>query len=333
MAYKVLALQVNSPAVTRLSSREEAEAQMLASVARLDQQLTMAIGQSGRDTLLVVTPEAFLTGPPSTEGIAEWRDKAALEIDGPVYEALSALVQHHQVYFCGNAYEQDSYFPELFFQTSFIIGPNGDVLLRYRRLNATGIPTPHDVWSLYLDAYGYDSLFPVAKTNVGNLACLAGDDLLYPELARCLTLRGAEVLLHATAEANNPLPPYRSIARQARAAENMAYLVSANTAGSTDSLFPMAGGGTKIIDPRGQVLAEAGTGENLLTTADIDLATIRDFRQRPAATNWLAQLRTELYADSYSQHSIYPSGALLNQTPDRQQNLRAQQEVVRRLYA
>lgn len=333
MAYKVLTLQVNSPAVTRLSSRETAEAHMLGTIDRLDQQLTMALGQLGRDTLLVVTPEAFLTGAPTTESIAEWRDKAALEIDGPVYNALSALVQHHQVYFCGNAYEQDNYFPELFFQTSFIIGPNGDVLLRYRRLNATGIPTPHDVWELYLDAYGYDSLFPVAKTNIGNLACLAGDDLLYPEMARCLTLRGAEVLLHTTAETNNLQPSYRSIARQARAAENMAYLVSANTAGSTDGLLPLAGGGSKIVDPRGLILAEAGAGENLLTAADIDLSTMRDFRQRPAATNWLAQLRTELYADSYSQHGVYPSGTLLNQTPDRQQNLRTQQEVVRRLYA
>lgn len=333
MAYKVLALQVNAPAVTVLHSRDDAEAQMLATIDRLDRQLTATLNQVGRDVLLVVTPEAFLTGAPGTESIDEWRDKACLEIDGRIYEALSTMVQRHQVYFSGNAYEQDPYFPELFFQTSFLIGPNGEVLLRYRRLNAAGIPTPHDVWGLYLDAYGSESLFPVAKTNIGNLACLAGDDLLYPEVARCLTMRGAEVLLHAAAESYNPVPHYRSLVRQVRAAETMSYVVSANLAGLTESPVPLSGGGSKIVDPRGLVLAEAGYGENISVMADIDLAALRELRQRPAATNWPAQLRTELYAASYTQHAVYPSGTLLSQTPDRQQNLRTQQEVVRKLYA
>ena len=333
MAYKALALQLTCQSVNPYTSRDEAEAVMLQTIDRIEKQIAASIAFIGRDTLLVVVPEHFLTGSPVGETIEEWREKAALDIDGRIYEALS--VQRQQIYFSGNVYEQDSFFPELYFQTSFIIGPSGDVLLRYRRLNAMYTPTPHDVWELYLDAYGYDSLFPVIKTNIGNLACIASEDILYPELVRCLSMRGAEVLLHSTSEIGSPLPTQKNVAKLARATENMAYVVSANSAGVVSSPLPAGStdGSSKIIDPKGVVLAEAGHGESMVAHADIDLVALREFRQRPAAGNLLARQRFELYAQSYTQTSIYPPGTLLSQPADRANFLRTQQDVIKKLYS
>ncbi|QMW04140.1 nitrilase-related carbon-nitrogen hydrolase [Spirosoma foliorum] len=334
MSYKALALQLTCQTVNSCQTRDEAEAVMLKTIARIEQQIAASIGLLGRETLLVVAPEHFLTGGPINETIEQWREKAALEIDGPIYEAISAMVQRQQVYFSGNVYEQDSFFPELYFQTSFIMGPNGDVLLRYRRLNAMYIPTPHDVWELYLDAYGYDSLFPVVKTNIGNLACIASEEILYPEVARCLSMRGAEVLIHSTSEAGSPLLTQKNVAKLARATENMAYVVSANSGGLVGSPLPggTVDGGSKIIDPKGIVLAEAAYGESIVANADIDLAALREFRQRPALTNLLARQRFELYAESYAKQSVYPPDTLLGQPAERQHFLRTQQEVIKKLY-
>ncbi|GAB3998407.1 hydrolase [Spirosoma daeguense] len=335
MSYKALALQLTCQTVNDCTTRDEAETQMLKTVERIEGQIAASIGFLGKETLLVVTPEHFLTGPPVSETVEQWREKAALEIDGRLYEALSAMVQRQQIYFAGNAYEQDPFFPELYFQTSFIMGPNGDVLLRYRRLNAMYMPTPHDVWDLYLDAYGYDSLFPVAKTNIGSLACLASEEILYPEVARCLAMRGAEVLLHSTSEMGSPLTTPKNIAKQARAIENMAYVVSANSGGMSGSALPIntTDGGSKIVDPKGLVLAEAGYGESVVANADIDLAALREFRQRPAVGNLLARQRFELYADSYAKHSHYPPDTLLGQPAERPHFVRTQQEVIKRLYS
>ena len=334
MSYKALALQLTCQTVNACQTREEAEAKMLETIQRIERQIAASLTAIGRETLLVVVPEYFLTGPPEDETGEQWVDKAALEIDGRLYEAMSAMVQRQQVYFSGNVYEQDPFFPELYFQTSFIMGPNGDVLLRYRRLNTLFTPTPHDVWELYLDAYGYDSLFPVAKTNIGNLACIASDDILYPEVARCLTMQGAEVLIHSSSELNSPLPTAKAIAKQARAIENMAYVVSANSAGLVGSSLPgnTIDGGSSIIDPKGLILAKAGSGESLVANADIDLAALREFRQRPSASNLLARQRTELYAGSYAKHSAYPPGTLLSQPAERQHFIRTQQEVIKKLY-
>ncbi|MCK8490352.1 MULTISPECIES: nitrilase-related carbon-nitrogen hydrolase [Spirosoma] len=335
MSYKALALQVTCQSVNAYQTRDEAETAMLQTIDRLEKQIAASINLIGRDTLLVVVPEYFLTGFPLDETTDQWREKAALEINGRIYEALSAMVQRQQIYFSGNAYEQDSFFPELYFQTSFIIGPNGDVLLRYRRLNSMLSPTPHDVWELYLDAYGYDSLFPVVKTNIGNLACIASEDILYPEVARCLAIRGAEVLLHSTSEVGSPQLTQRNVAKMARAIENMTYVVSANSAGLVGTSLPMGSSdaGSKIIDPKGTVLAEAGYGESMVANADIDLAMLREFRQRPAAGNLLARQRFELFAESYARHNFFPPNTLLSQPAERQHFIRTQQEVIKKMYS
>ena len=331
--YKALALQLTCHTLTA-NNRSEAETSMLATVARLDQQLDTAVGLAGRDTLLVVAPEFFLTGPPQGQRLVDWRDKATLEPDGPVYEALGAMVQRHKLYFSGNAYEQDPHFPDLYFQTSFIINPGGDVILRYRHLNSLLAPTPHDVWAYYLEAYGYDSVFPVARTNIGNLACMAADDILFPEVARCLAMRGAEIFLHATSESSSPLLTPQNVAKLARAAENMGYMVSANSAGVVGgaSLADSANGGSKVVDYRGLVLAEASHGESMVANADIDLSALRQYRQRPGAANLLSRQRFELYADSYARHSYYPPNTLLAETPDQMVSVKNQQEVIKRLF-
>ena len=332
--YKALALQLTCQTVNNATTRDEAEAIMLASIDRIDRQIEASIGYVGRDALLVVVPEYFLTGFPLNESLVDWRDKATLELDGRVYEALGAMVQKHKIYFSGNAYEQDPHFPDLYFQTSFIIGPSGDVILRYRRLSATDAPTPHDVWAYYLEAYGYDSVFPVAKTNIGNLACLVGDEILYPEIARCLAMRGAEIFLHSTSEIGSPLLTQRNVGKLARAIENMGYVVSANSAGLVGGGLPLGStdAGSKIVDYRGLVLAEAGYGESMVANADVDLNALRQFRQRPGPANLLSRQRFELYADSYAQHSYYPPNTLLAESADRAIFAKNQQDVIRRLF-
>ena len=59
------------------------------------------------------------------ESVQEWRDRACLEQNGREYEALGKIAQANNLYLSGNVYEIDPHFPELYFQTCFIIGPNG----------------------------------------------------------------------------------------------------------------------------------------------------------------------------------------------------------------
>ena len=92
----------------------------------------------------------------------------------------------------GNAYERDTHFPGLYFQTSFLVSADGAVVLRYRRLISLFGPSPYDVYDRYVEIYGADSLFPVADTAIGRVAAVASEEILYPEIARAMALRGAE---------------------------------------------------------------------------------------------------------------------------------------------
>ncbi len=303
------------------------------SIARLDRQIGGALGWIGSDTKLVVVPEYFLTGFPMGETAQQWADKACLEIDGPEYEALGRIAQQNAIYLAGNAYELDPSFPGLYFQVSFILGPSGDVVLRYRRLNSMFSPTPHDVWDRYLDIYGLDGVFPVAKTEIGNLAAVASEEILYPEVARCMALRGAEVLVHSTCEVSSPRPTPKGIAKLARAIENMAYVVSANTAGMKGIPIPgeSSDGGSQIVDYRGLVLAEAGSGESVVAYAEIDLAALRRYRRRPGMDNMLSRQRLDLYAESYALAGFYPPNTLSEKPPQREHFSRTQRDTIERL--
>lgn len=337
MFYKALALQATCNAVNASRDHTEAQALMLQTIERLGKQIRSSKAFIGADLRLVVLPEYFLTGFPMGESMEVWKNKAALAMDGIEYEALGKVAVANNVFLSGNAYETDPHFPALYFQTSFVIAPSGSVILRYRRLVSMFAPTPHDVWDRYLEIYGLDGVFPVSRTEIGNLACIASEEILYPEIARCHAMRGAEVFLHSSSEVGSPLLTQKNVAKLARAIENLAYVVSSNSAGiaGIDIPFASTDGSSKIVDYRGLVLAEASTGESMVANATLDLAALRHERQRVGMGNLLARQRFELYAESYTQHSFYPANTLLSATaeqmPERSHFARTQQETIERL--
>jgi predicted amidohydrolase len=331
--YKALALQTTCFAVNNCKNREEADIKNRQTLQRINAQIRASKAFIGTDLKLVVLPEYFLTGFPMGESIEAWREKACFDADGWEYEALCKIAVDNQIYLSGNVYETDKHFPDLYFQASFIINTEGVLVLRYRRLNSMFAPTPHDVWDKYLAIYGLEGVFPVAKTDIGNLACIASEEILYPEIARCLAVRGAEVFLHASSEVSSPMLTQKNIAKQARAIENMAYVVSANSAGIADIDIPFAStdGSSKIINYEGLQLCEAATGESMVAHATIDIQALRHHRQRPAMSNFLARQRFELYADTYKNTELYPANTLLNKKAERSHFISTQKKVIEKL--
>lgn len=291
-AYYACALQFRVDAVNRDTSTVSARARMRASIARIDQQLRGAKSWIGADLKLVVLPEYTLTSFPTRESIPEWLDKAVLSIDGPEYTALAEIAQRNAVFLAGSSYEADPKFPGIFFQCAWVIDPTGKVVLRYRRLISTLVPSPHDVWDAYLDAYGLDGVFPVARTSIGNFAAIASEEILYPEIARSHAVRGAELFLHSSSEAYTVTAPPKRIARLARAMENLAWVISANTAGidNIDISIDSANGGSVIVDHLGNTVVAAGQGETMTANARIDLPGLREYRRRSGMGNLLSRL-------------------------------------------
>lgn len=334
MAYSALALQIACQSVNSLTA-SDARVSILGKIDEISAKIANSKRFLGADTKLVVLPEYSLTGFPWGETAPEWIAKAALSPDGPEYDALAKAAADNGVYLAGNHYETDPNFPELYFQCSSVFSPSGQAVLRYRRLISMFSPSPFDVWDKYLDVYGADALFPVADTDIGRLGAIASEEILYPEIARIIASKGAEIMVHSSSEVSSPLPTPKSITRHARAVENMAYVVSANSAGVFGIDIPehSTDGGSEIIDYKGRVLARAGAGETSVAYAEISLDSLREYRRRPGMGNLLSRHPMQMWAQAYAGLDVAEQNGLGDGSnpPARDHYLARQRRVLEKL--
>jgi N-carbamoylputrescine amidase len=146
-----------------------------------------------------------------------------------------------------------------------------------------------------------DTGFKAFPTRVGQVGAGICWDQWYPESARAMALQGAEVLLYPTAIGSEP-PEAGSVdsrlmwqrAMIGHAVSNSCYLGAANRIGTetVQGLSQTYYGSSFICDFTGEKLAEAGTTEETVLVADVDLERARVFR---AGFGFFRDRRPELY--------------------------------------
>lgn len=253
------------------------------------------------DVKLVVFPE-FAHAAPVYPTAEELLDKLAVAIPNEHTERLSAKAKALGVYVqTGSFLEVDDRWPDTVFNTTCLIGPSGDILSKYRKVNPW-IPwevhaSPHDI-----EDYPDDPL-PVTETEIGRLAVATCYDWLFPEVTRSYALKGADVLIRISAYMDpwGATPPmdWWTIVNRCRAIENTCYVVAANQGASTANYPPFSWpGGSMIVDYDGRVLTEAspGPGERIVV-APIHLDALRAERERRVGHAMLAHHRAELYPE------------------------------------
>jgi predicted amidohydrolase len=263
---------------------------------------------------LVLFPESFLHGfGPMGTRTYDTNSKFALRIPGEETEALSEKCRQYSFYLAGAAFEKTDEFPNHFFNTGFIIGPDGKVILKYRKINSSNndieiSSSPLDV----LKKYPSKDFFPVVRTPIGNLGIFICYDGWFPEVARCLMLNGAEVLLRPTGAAGMATTEARYwwvTQNRSRAYENVAYLLGANWADSPESEYGgSASGKSMIVDFRGNIIAEHKDSSEFFIMAPIDIEKLREARSQ-VNMNYIAQLRLEVYAEMYKGKTLFPTNA------------------------
>lgn len=264
------------------------------------------------DVRLVVFPE-FAHAAPIYETVEELRDRLAVPLPNEQTDRYAAKARELGVYIqTGTFLEVDSRWPDVVFNTTCLIGPDG-LLARYRKVN------PWLPWELHASPHdllprGYDEpLFPVVETEIGRLGAAICYDWLFPEAIRALALGGAEVLIRVSAYMDpwGATPPmdWWTLFNRARAAENVAHVVACNQGASLSNYPPFSWpGGSMIVDFDGRILAQAdpGPGEKIVV-GPVDLAAQRSERCRRKGHDLLGHLRTEAYRGLYGR-PIHPPG-------------------------
>ncbi|MDX3129662.1 carbon-nitrogen family hydrolase [Streptomyces europaeiscabiei] len=205
--------------------------------------------QAGAD--LVVLPELWTTGAFAYESFTA----EAEPLQGPTYEAMAKAASDAGVWLhAGSIPERD---PDgLLYNTSLVFSPSGDLAASYRKIHRFGF----DKGEAVLMGAGAELVtLRLPETTIGIATCY---DLRFPELFRGLVDAGAEVFVLSAGWPERRRSHWTLLA-QARAVENQAYVLACGTAG-THAGVPQAGHSI-VVDPWGEVLAEAGPDEEVLT--------------------------------------------------------------------
>jgi len=315
--WRATCMQVYCNLVNSASDRAEAMVIMNRSIDRWIE-LLRGVARQGPPQLALF-PEFALTGFPLTESAAEWLDKACIDIPGPETERLQREAQSQKIWIGANAYERDASWPGRYFNCCFLISPSGDIVLKYRRINTVFTASPHDFMEEYLERYGIEGTFPVAKTELGNIAMMPCGEIMYPEAARMFMLRGAEVLLHPTSDHGASDMWSWESAKKTRASENMMYLISANQTGLIGGQLPQGqtAGHSKIYDWDGRILSNTGSpGESTVCSDWIDVEALRRVRSLPGSGNRLLRQRLDIYRPLYNQTTLYPPNSFADAPMD-----------------
>ena len=300
--YRALACQtIVRPITEDVMTRQEGRAIIKDNLDAALNLMWKGLGNNLGAVKLVTFPEMFLTLAPvwRNRKSSDWLDLACVEVPGPELKPLFEAARQAQVYIGANVYEYDPKWPGRYFNCSFLISPDGEVLLKYRRLHSTLTPSPHDFLDDYVDALGWDALFPVADTEIGKIAMFPCREITFPEVARMFALKGAELLIHSTNDSADF--PGWTACKQARALENNCYLISTNAGGWISKrglLETTNAGGTIMVDYMGSNFEEVRpAGESMKARGLIDIEQLRGHRHSANVLNVIAQLRTELYTE------------------------------------
>ena len=218
---------------------------------------------------LIIFPELITSGYELGVKFTE----LAQRVPGPAINLMAQRAADAGVYIAFGLASKEKV-ESILYNSAVLVGPEGELLGSYNKVHLKGEERM---------AFREGFKMPVIDTGeIGKIGLMLGWDLAFPEVARCLTLEGAElVCVLANWETTN-IDEWKTYVRS-RAYENTVYVAAANRVG--DDVTMNFGGESMIVGPRGKVLAslepdaETKKSSEGFCVARIDLDEVRRYRE------------------------------------------------------
>lgn len=208
--------------------------------------------------------------------------------DGRVTEALRQMAAAEGIYLIGGS------MPEAregrIYNTCSVFDPKGDLLGAYSKMHLFDINVSGGVAFKESDTLAAGSQPLVVDTALGKIGVAICFDIRFPELFRLLVEEGAELICLPGAFNMTTGPAHWELSVRMRAVDNQVYFAAASPARDEDFSY-VAYGHSLLADPWGQIVAEAGCGQEIIR-GTIDTAYIAQVRRELPL---LSARRTDVY--------------------------------------
>lgn len=201
-------------------------------------------------------------------------------IPGPSTDFYSEQAAAHRIVLVTSLFEKRA--PGLYHNTAVVFDTDGSIAGKYRKMHIPDDPAYYEKFYFTPGDIGFE---PV-QTSLGRLGVLVCWDQWYPEAARLMALKGAEILIYPTAigwdamdteeEQSRQLNAWR-LSQRAHAVANGLPVVSVNRVGHEPDPSGVTGGilfwgNSFVAGPQGEILAQAGNSlpENRVVEVDLD---------------------------------------------------------------
>ena len=208
-------------------------------------------------------------------------------IPGPSTGFYSEIAANHQIVLVTSLFEKRA--PGLYHNTAVVFDTDGSIAGKYRKMHIPDDPAYYEKFYFTPGDLGFHPI----QTSLGKLGVLVCWDQWYPEAARLMALRGAELLIYPTAigwestdtedEKSRQLNAW-IISQRGHAVANGLPVVSVNRVGheadpSGQTNGILFWGNSFVAGPQGEILSQAGNKEPQNMVVEVDLTRSENVRR------------------------------------------------------
>jgi N-carbamoylputrescine amidase len=193
----------------------------------------------------------------------------AEKMDGPSITRMQKLAKEHEVVFVCPIFEMGE---DGFFNSAVIIDAGGEILGSYRKIHVPQIPLWEEKYYFLPGNLG----FPVFRTKFGVIGVQICWDNFFPEGARILALKGAQIIFSPTAAAFASQKKWETVI-SSNATANGVYIFRVNRVGSEEKQDFY--GRSFCVSPEGELLDKPTGMKEGIALIDVNLKEIENVRK------------------------------------------------------
>lgn len=232
------------------------------------------IEKAAKEKIQVLCFQELFTGPyfcPSQD--TKWYDLAEPIPDGYTTKLMQEYAKKFNTVIIVPIYELEM--AGVYYNSAAVINSDGTYLGKYRKNH---IPQVKGFWEKFFFKPG-NLGYPVFKTKFANVGVYICYDRHFPDGARCLGLNGAEIVFNPSATVSGLSEYIWKVEQPAHAVANGYFMCAINRVGIEEPWkIGEFYGSSYVVNPKGQIIAQASRDKDELLVCDINLDEIKEVR-------------------------------------------------------